>query len=389
MKRIVNITWIIATLLLIGFKSTDAQTVKGAKNGIAFQEKDKCGGWPANNGIWTWNNGKEILVGYTYGNFVEVPGHNIEGYNDTFKNYKSRLARSTDGGKTWKQEDPSNFVGDGLEPVASPGQINFEAPGFAMRVEGVGYHGSLDPKGAFFVSENRGKSWSGPYRFNGLSDAESLNGMVITARTSYIVTGKNSCLLFMAARPEKSKPGGIASDKAFVAETNDGGKSFRFISWIVPLSDPYRAVMPSVARLKDGSIVASLRRRNLEKDSCWVDAYSSTDNGKTWTFLSRVGETGKNNGNPPALVALKDGRIACVYGDRTRVKLFARISSDGGKSWGEEIIVRDDFQTDKFGDKDFGYPRLAVNHKNKLVALYYWATKENPQQHIAATIWKP
>jgi len=65
------------------------------------------------------------------------------------------------------------------------------------------------------------------------------------------------------------------------------------------------------------------------------------------------------------------------------------VSSDGGKSWGEEIIVRDDFQTDKFGDKDFGYPRLAVNHKNKLVALYYWATKENPQQHIATTIWKP
>ncbi len=35
------------------------------------------------------------------------------------------------------------------------------------------------------------------------------------------------------------------------------------------------------------------------------------------------------------------------------------------------------------------YPQLAVNHKNKLAALYYWATKENPQQHIATTIWKP
>jgi hypothetical protein len=147
--------------------------------------------------------------------------------------------------------------------------------------------------------------------------------------------------------------------------------------------------MPAVCRLKDGSIAVALRRRMLDKDVCWVDAYGSADNGKTWSFLSRVGETGEGNGNPPAMVALNDGRIACAYGDRTRVKLFARISSDGGKSWGEEIIVRDDFQTDKFGDKDFGYPRLAVNHKNKLVALYYWATKENPQQHIATTIWKP
>ena len=51
--------------------------------------------------------------------------------------------------------------------------------------------------------------------------------------------------------------------------------------------------------------------------------------------------------------------------------------------------VREDFQPDKFGDKDFGYPRLVQNAKGELVALYYWATKDLPQQHIAATIWKP
>jgi len=178
-------------------------------------------------------------------------------------------------------------------------------------------------------------------------------------------------------------------DKTYVAETTDGGKTFHFVSWVVPLSDPYRAVMPAVSKLKDGSLVVALRRRNKANGLCWVDVYGSKDNGRTWAFFSRVGETEKENGNPPALVALKDGRIACAYGDRTRVKLFARISSDGGKSWGEELIVRDDFQPDKFGYMDFGYPQLAVNHKNKLVALYYWATKENPHQHIAITIWKP
>jgi hypothetical protein len=386
MKRTVNLTWIIATLLLIGFKSTDAQTVKGAKNGIAFQEKDKFGGWPANNGVWSWDNGKEILVGYSYGSFVEQKGHNIEGMSDTTRSIKSRLARSTDGGKTWKQEDPSNFVGDGLEPVASPGQINFKAPGFAMRVMGIGYHGSLDPNGAFFISDNRGKDWQGPYRFNGLMEDPNLSGMICTSRTGYLVTGPTSCLVFMSARPKQN---GSGKDKTYVAETTDGGKSFRFVTWIVPLSDPYRAVMPAVCSLKDGSIAVALRRRMLDKDVCWVDAYGSADNGKTWSFLSRVGETGEGNGNPPAMVALNDGSIACAYGDRTRAKLFARISSDGGKSWGEELTVRDDFQPDKFGDKDFGYPRLAVNHKNKLVALYYWTTKENPQQHIAGTIWKP
>ncbi len=115
----------------------------------------------------------------------------------------------------------------------------------------------------------------------------------------------------------------------------------------------------------------------------------SKDNGRTWTFLSRVGETGTGNGNPPALVALRDGRLACAYGDRSRVKLFARLSRDGGKSWAEETVLRDDFQPDKFGDKDFGYPRLVQNHQGELAAMYYWATKEQLQQHIAATIWKP
>jgi len=385
-----TIPLLLLSLSLFGQKGTVSLTrEKGMKDYVVFYEEGGFAGWPANNGLWTWDGGKEILVGFSYGRFVEQSGHNIEGRSDAAPNVKSFLARSTDGGKTWTKEDPSNFVGDGIEPIASPGNINFEAPGFAMRIMGIGYHGSRDPKGAFFVSENRGKTWSGPYRFNGLSDAESLNGMVITSRTSYIVTGKRSCLLFMSARPEKSKPGQIASDKSFVAETIDGGKSFRLISWIVPLSDPYRAVMPSVARLRDGSLVVTLRRRILEKDICWIDAYSSTDNGKTWTFLSRVGETGDRNGNPPALVLMSDNRLACTYGDRNRVKMYYRISNDNGKTWGDEKVLRDNFHPDSFGDNDFGYPRLAVNNKKELVAIYYWSTDKHPENHIESTVWKP
>jgi hypothetical protein len=161
------------------------------------------------------------------------------------------------------------------------------------------------------------------------------------------------------------------------------------MTWIVPMNDPYRAVKPAVARLEDGSTVAALRRRMIDKDVCWVDAYGSGDNGKTWRFLGRVDETGERNGNPPALVALRDGRLACAYGDRSRVKLFVRLSSDGGKTWGDEMVVRDDFQDGKFNDKDFGYPRLAVNQQNKLVVMYYWASGQIPEHHIAGTIWKP
>ncbi|MEX1121076.1 MAG: hypothetical protein WED82_03025, partial [Balneolales bacterium] len=88
------------------------------------------------------------------------------------------------------------------------------------------------------------------------------------------------------------------------------------------------------------------------------------------------------NGNPPALVALKDGRIACAYGDRRTAVVKVRISSNGGKTWGDELVVRDDKQY----NWDMAYCRLVANHENKLVAMYYWATEEKPTSHIAATI---
>ena len=377
---------VIYIFLVAGIKNVDAQAINASKNGSAFQEQDKFGGWPANNGLWTWDNGKEILVGYTYGKFVEQKGHNIEGMSEQAEGLGNRLARSTDGGLTWISEVPENYVGTSNPPVPSPGGINFQDPGFAMRVVALGYHGAHDTLGGhFFVSNNRGKEWQGPYRFNGLLDDPNLKGFYNTARTEYIVTGPNSCLVFMSARESLTK----YNDKTFVAETTDGGKTFQFVSWIIPLSDPDRAVMPQAVKLKDGSIVVAMRRRNGPKDWGYVDVYGSKDNGKTWNFLSKVGDTGKRNGNPPALVALKDGRLACAYGDRSRQKLFVRLSSDGGISWEKELIIREDFQTDSFGDMDFGYPQLTENNKKKIVALYYWATKENPQQYIATTIWKP
>jgi hypothetical protein len=102
-----------------------------------------------------------------------------------------------------------------------------------------------------------------------------------------------------------------------------------------------------------------------------------------------VGQTGLENGNPPGLTVLQDGRVVCAYGDRSRDKLIARVSADGGQSWGAEIVLREDFQPDRFGDHDLGYPQLTTNERGEVVATYYWATRERPQQQIAATIWKP
>jgi len=383
-----------AWLYAAGCAQTPTGTTSGTKtqspleHSIVASQPGIFYGWPANNGLWSWDGGREILVGISRGKFDERRGHNTFGQADPAEGIDSVLGRSLDGGRTWTIEDPANFVGDGGRPVPSLGGIVFNQPGFALRAVGFGYHGSADPQGSFFISTNRGRSWAGPFQFTGLMQDANLQNMDCTTRTGYLVTGRDTCLFFMSAR---LKQGGGGRDKTFVAETTDGGKTFHFVSWIVPLSDPHRAVMPAVARLPDGTIVVALRRRVPGDDNtpCWVDCYGSKDNGRTWSFFSRVGETGGWNGNPPALVTLKDGRLTCAYGDRSRVKMFARLSADGGKTWGEEIVLREDFQRARYGDMDFGYPRLEQNHRGELVALYYWATEALIEHHIAATIWGP
>jgi len=391
MNRIISKSVLLTTLAFGLGASSEAETMRQS---VAASEAGKFCGWPANSGLWRWDGGREILVGFTFGDFVEQKNHNIKGVSDAASGLLNRLARSRDGGRTWTVEVPENFVGNGTVVKDSPGGFDFEAPDFALRVVGTGYHGSQDPMGAFLVSPDRGKTWQGAYRLGALMEDANLKGMALTARTRYLVTGPRSCLLFMSARPGESKPGEIATDKAFVAETTDGGKSFQFVSWIVPLSDPYRAVMPAVGRLPDGTIIATLRRRDVVNDGkkkipCWVDCYASKDNGRSWSFASRVGDTGMENGNPPGLTVLKDGRVVCAYGDRSRVKMFARVSADGGKSWDAEVVLREDFQPDKFGDKDLGYPQLTTSNRGEVLALYYWATKDQPQHHIAATLWNP
>ena len=56
----------------------------------------------------------------------------------------------------------------------------------------------------------------------------------------------------------------------------------------------------------------------------------------------------------------------------------ARLSSDTGQSWSDEISLRSDAPT-----WEVGYPRTAERPDGKVVTVYYWAGM------IAATIWDP
>jgi hypothetical protein len=336
---------------------------------IVYGAPDKFCGWPANNGVWIWGN--EIVVAFILAQYVEKPGHNNGSPSYTV------LGRSLDGGWTWTMEDPNNFAGDGGTPQPSPGGINFAQPDFALRTV------PCTSEGQFFLSYDRGHTWQGPYTCGNLMSHPELSGLENSSRTDYVVNGPDDCLIGMSARVYDS---GLA-DRAFMARTTDGGATFDFVAWISP--EPVgttRGVMPSTVRISPNKLVTTLRRKN---PGDWIDAFVSYDDSASWSFLSKVTDTYCCNGNPPALVRLTDGRLACAYGNRLDWTIEARISEDQGATWSEAIVLRDDYQTDAYGDADLGYCRMVQRPDGKLVTMYYWATPEHPTHHIAATIWDP
>ncbi len=370
---------VLSGLLLLNIYSQQPENIK---HYVVADEAGKFFGWPANNGVWIWGN--EILVGMTKTDYAEISSHNIVEDAPLL----SVLAKSKDGGKTWNLYDPESYVGDGVKKTELTEPINFIHDGFALRVSGDTYHGNVDQQGRFFYSYDKGTSWNGPYSFGKVAYLKRFQGYILTPRTDYIVLSEKECLIFITSRVAST---GL-TDKTSVIKTTDGGLTFELISpWVVPCSDPHRAAMPNTVRIAEDEFVMTLRRRVVpDRNTCWIDCYGSQDGGKTWEFLSKIGDTGAHNGNPPAITQLNDGRLCAVYGNRTKEKILGRYSNDNGKTWGEEFIVRGGFYTKEKSDmKDLGYCRLVQNADEDLVAIYYWASAENTQQHIAASVWTP
>lgn len=360
----VKILWSVACILAAAAMGWAVEI----ENVVIHHRESEFAGWPANEGMWSW--GDEMLVAFNVAAFEEKgEKHSFSGKQEV------RFARSMDGGETWKEERHENVVARASVKDAAvlPAPLDFMGPDFIMKIRGR----------HFYTSGDRGHVWQGPFLLPDI-------GHRTDARTSYLVTGKASCLFFIPCRIEDGKGARIRS---CVAETTDGGMTLRFLSWISgdpldlaqegtkPVGDDMSRTMPSVVRLEDGCLVCALRNRI--KSRKWTSIHESRDGGRNWLEIAEL-ERGATN--PTALVHLGGENVVAVYGNR-RKKPFgisSRKSGDGGRTWGEEIMLRED------GRKwDLGYPRAVLRPDGKIVAAYYFTTQERPQQHIAASIWRP
>jgi hypothetical protein len=159
------------------------------------------------------------------------------------------------------------------------------------------------------------------------------NNQILTCRPRHLVNGPTDCMFFGSATEEDSQ----YRDRTFLARSTDG-KTIHFVSWIGP-GDGSRSVMSDAARISDTKLLCALRRKN---PGDWIDVYVSSNDGRSWQFLSEVVRFGGNNGNCPSLIRMKDGQVVCAYANRDNPSIRARVSEDEGATWSDEIILRDD-----------------------------------------------
>lgn len=148
----------------------------------------------------------------------------------------------------------------------------------------------------------------------------------------------------------------------FVVRSTDKGRS-----WQKPVEvarTPGRIFSePSVLEAPSGKLLVMSR----EEVTGHIHQSESTDGGFTWSPARPLPLWGY----PTHCIRLLDGRLLIIYGRRRApLGIRAAISKDEGRSWSEEIIVRDGI-TDSNQGFNMGYPSVIECQPGKLFTTYY------------------
>jgi hypothetical protein len=370
--------------------------IHSVDHAVVYRREDEFNGWPHIRGFWNLGGGELVQnfnsVPHVYST-VEAISHNRL-YNAEGR--KMVTIRSRDYGRTW---DSAGAVFNAYErrapgtenaaTLADLGPIDYFDPAVLLSNSSVDF---AHPEARTFVriSRDRGRSWSPdlPLPLDGLHSLSGLN--------SSLVRPDGTVLLFLF----EVGPSGF-DRHPLVYALPPRGEDFHFLSFVTPKTDPYGAAdgdysgtlrfgghrwfYPRGYLLANGRMLCVLRCQRDPRGDMWTEVFASDDGGLTWEFLSRVNDFGA----PGSLVVKRDGRLVMVYGYRLMPSgIRAKVSEDGGATWGPELIVRDDG-----GSWDLGYPNAWETEDGKVGVIYYFnsgAERVNVDggvRHIARSIF--
>ena len=165
--------------------------------------------------------------------------------------------------------------------------------------------------------------------------------------------------------------------------SSDGGFTWSIRGEVpIPEKDVELYHEPHMIELADGGLMGVIRyhiprERGNGLDTCLS---FSRDGGKTWTAPERMNIAG----SPPHLLRHSSGAIVLTYGYREAgYGQRARISRDEGKTWSEDIIIRDDGET-----IDLGYPCSIEMDDGSIYTVYYQALPGRSNTSILWSRWR-
>ena len=369
---------------------------------VVYRREDEFCSWPFTSGFWENAAGTLIAnfatrnVSYNSGDAIR---HDVLGQNST--NPRTVTVRSHDRGLTWDGDNPQyNMLsggpagGERIDYASMPSMFSEPVDYFDKNVlvsSGSTRGFAYGSRGLLQLSRDGGKTW-------GERIVLPSEGLPASAGIqSVLVRPDGRLLIFMFAVDQDN-----SHRHPLVYGSTNQGREFHFMSYVTPYEDPFgnadgNYTDPSVAfvghrwfyprgyLLPGGRLLCITRCQRDPTGVMWSEVFHSDDGGETWHFLSRPNDFGA----PGDLVIMPDGRIVCVYGYRLMpAGIRATVSEDGGKSWGPEIIVRDDG-----GSWDLGYPNSWLIDGNTVGTLYYFNSKNDPIQanggvrHIARSIF--
>jgi hypothetical protein len=350
---------------------------------IIYKKNDRFAGWPFNSGVYKYK-GDEVVVGFhdKYCPY-EQPYQLAHDYYYPGKEAPIIHARSYDGGITWDEKDMrkltevddfahrAKFEKEKIGALDKP--MDFKNPDLLIFQSVSEWCTSSTPTPYILLSEDKGKSFKGPFR------PPWARFDYTWGRPDYVIREDGACVLFTCVSRDTER-----NTRGATLISKNGGISWSFHSIITPENPYCYQIMPSGVLLPSGEMVVALRVE-INPPTSWSECYSSMDGGRTWKFTSRINDMG----SPCHLLLLDDKRILATYGYRHfPFGIRASISEDNGRTWGDEIILRDDG-----GSHDLGYPKSVQLDNGEIFTAYYFNDKDDKIQinggvrYIAGTRW--